>query len=92
MSSANLVVGDVYLKKTIAENIKYNFKKASLKRSILIFFLKTLRDWIDPVVLGDAFQSLGAQQPLTQAFLRELVIHLSPQTPAQPKTTFLSQA
>lgn len=44
MSSANLVVGDVYLKKTIAENIKYNFKKASLKRSILIFFLKTLRD------------------------------------------------
>ena len=49
MSSANLVVGDVYLKKTIAENIKYNFKKASLKRSILIFFLKTLRDWIDPV-------------------------------------------
>lgn len=61
MSSANLVVGDVYLKKTIAENIKYNFKKASLKRSILIFFLKTLRDWIDPVVFGDAFQSLGAQ-------------------------------
>ena len=61
MSSANLVVGDVYLKKTIAENIKYNFKKASLKRSILIFFLKTWRDWIDPVVLGDAFQSLGAQ-------------------------------
>lgn len=61
MSSANLVVGDVYLKKTIAENIKYNFKKASLKRRILIFFLKTLRDWIDPVVLGDAFQSLGAQ-------------------------------
>ena len=61
MSSANLVVGDVYFKKTIAENIKYNFKKASLKRSILIFFLKTLRDWIDPVVLGDAFQSLGAQ-------------------------------
>lgn len=61
MSSANLVVGDVYLKKTIAENIKYNFKKASLKRSILIFFLKTLRDWIDPVVLDDAFQSLGAQ-------------------------------
>lgn len=61
MSSANLVVGDVYLKKTIAENIKYNFKKASLKRSILIFFLKTLRDWIDPVVLGNAFQSLGAQ-------------------------------
>lgn len=61
MSSANLVVGDVYLKKTIAENIKYNFKKASLKRGILIFFLKTLRDWIDPVVLGDAFQSLGAQ-------------------------------
>ena len=61
MSSANLVVGDVYLNKTIAENIKYNFKKASLKRSILIFFLKTLRDWIDPVVLGDAFQSLGAQ-------------------------------
>lgn len=61
MSSANLVVGDVYLKKTIAENIKYNFKKASVKRSILIFFLKTLRDWIDPVVLGDAFQSLGAQ-------------------------------
>lgn len=61
MSSANLVVGDVYLKKTIAENIKYNFKKASLKRSILIFFLKTLRDLIDPVVLGDAFQSLGAQ-------------------------------
>lgn len=61
MSSANLVVGDVYLKKTIAENTKYNFKKASLKRSILIFFLKTLRDWIDPVVLGDAFQSLGAQ-------------------------------
>ena len=61
MSSANLVVGDVYLKKTIAENIKYNFKKASLKRSILIFFLKTLRDWIDPVVLGDAFQSLGEQ-------------------------------
>lgn len=61
MSSANLVVGDVYLKKTIAENIKYNFKKASLKRSILIFFLKTLRDWIDPVALGDAFQSLGAQ-------------------------------
>lgn len=61
MSSANLVVGDVYLKKTNAENIKYNFKKASLKRSILIFFLKTLRDWIDPVVLGDAFQSLGAQ-------------------------------
>lgn len=61
MSSANLVVGDVYLKRTIAENIKYNFKKASLKRSILIFFLKTLRDWIDPVVLGDAFQSLGAQ-------------------------------
>lgn len=61
MSSANLVVGDVYLKKTIAENIKYNFKKASLKRSILIFFLKTLRNWIDPVVLGDAFQSLGAQ-------------------------------
>ena len=61
MSSANLVVGDVYLKKTIAENIKYNFKKASLKRSILIFFLKTLRDWIDPVVLCDAFQSLGAQ-------------------------------
>lgn len=61
MSSANLVVGNVYLKKTIAENIKYNFKKASLKRSILIFFLKTLRDWIDPVVLDDAFQSLGAQ-------------------------------
>lgn len=61
MSSANLVVGDVYLKKTIAENIKYNFKKASLKRSILFFFLKTLRDWIDPVVLGNAFQSLGAQ-------------------------------
>ena len=61
MSSANLVVGDVYLKKTIAENIKYNFKKASLKRSILIFFLKTSRDWIDPVVLGNAFQSLGAQ-------------------------------
>ena len=61
MSSANLVVGDVYLKKTITENIKYNFKKASLKRSILIFFLKTLRDWIDPVVLDDAFQSLGAQ-------------------------------
>ena len=61
MSSANLAVGDVYLKKTIAENIKYNFKKASLKRSILIFFLKTLRDWIDPVVLDDAFQSLGAQ-------------------------------
>ena len=27
MSSTNLVVGDVYLKKTIAENIKYNFKK-----------------------------------------------------------------
>lgn len=53
--------GGRIFKKTIAENIEYNFKKASLKRSILIFFLKTLRDWIDPVVLGDAFQSLGAQ-------------------------------
>lgn len=53
--------GGRIFKKTIAENIKYNFKKASLKRSILIFFLKTLRDWIDPVALGDAFQSLGAQ-------------------------------
>ena len=30
--------------------------------------------------------------PPTQAFLGELVFHPSPQTPAQPKTTFLSQA
>ena len=31
-------------------------------------------------------------QPPTQVFLGELVFHLSPPTPAQPKTTFLSQA
>ena len=30
--------------------------------------------------------------PPTQAFLGDLVFHLSPQTPAQPKTTFLSHA
>ena len=53
--------GTSRFKKPIAGNIKYNFKKASLKRSILIIFLKTSRDWIDPVVLGNAFQSLGAQ-------------------------------
>ena len=31
-------------------------------------------------------------EPPTQAFLGELVFHPSRQTPAQPKTTFLSQA
>ena len=32
----------------------------------------------------------GYTLPPTQAFLGELVFHPSPQTPAQPKTTFLS--
>ena len=43
--------GGRIFKKPIAENVKYNFKKASLKRSIVIFFLKTLMDWIDPAVI-----------------------------------------
>ena len=34
----------------------------------------------------------GGGKPLTQVFLEELVFHPSPQTPAQPKTTVLSQA
>ena len=42
--------GRIFIK-PIAENVKYNLEKASLKRSILIFFLKTLRDWIDPAVI-----------------------------------------
>ena len=39
--------GGRIFKKTIDENIKYNFKKASLKRSILIFFLENIKglDW-----------------------------------------------
>ena len=35
-----------------------------------------------------AIQYNGTQPP-TQAFLGELVFHPSPQTPAQPETTFL---
>ena len=35
---------------------------------------------------------LPTNYPPTQAFLGEIVFHPSPQMPAQPKTTFLSQA
>ena len=34
----------------------------------------------------------GSPQLPTQEFLGELILHPSPQTPSQPKTTFLSQA
>ena len=38
------------------------------------------------------FNTIIKLWPPTQAFLGELVFRTSPQTPAQPKTTFLSQA
>ena len=38
------------------------------------------------------FPGIFVDKPAPQAFLGELVFHPSPQTPAQPKATFLSQA
>ena len=40
--------------------------------------------------LRTAYVSLRSSLPPMQAFLGELVFHPSPQTPAQPETTFLS--